>query len=546
MFTLDNFEDGIDASFLQHGLEYFRGGRVLGLKEFDRDHWRARVKGSFDYTVEVTLSEREIIDSYCGCPYEGDFCKHEIAVFYALAGDTEKPKKSDDSLLDEMSKEQLLSLIDKARSEILEFDEFITAELELVNSANDKNSFKRIIRDSLNYAKDRHGFIDYWQSHKAVRGTEKVFDQGKNLEPVNQTAAIDAYGAIIETLVPALQYADDSNGALGEYIEQAFMGLGQIAQSKLSSQTRVYLINYCLSEYRDKKYDGWHFSLEFLRIAGEMATKQEKARLFNELDVYVAGLSRKSEYSSEYEAEKVALIKLGFIKKHESKDAADRFIEQNIHFNDIREEAVRSAIKENNLDQAKVLAKEGAKINRAKYPGLVNSYLGFLLTIAEREKDYDGQVDLLMKLFLDSHNNKFSYFEKLRSVSTKQDWPVILKKIVSQINNTYDLAMIYSIEKDWPQVLAAVRRSNSHHLANQYFKELSKLFPKELVEIYERFVFEGVDYAGGRGDYAQRANFLKTISDLGYSSRAKEISTALKEKYKNRRAMLQEFMEAGF
>lgn len=544
MFTLDNFEDGIDNDFLRRGFEYFNAGKILIIKETDKGKWKAKIRGNFDYNVNVILADREIIESFCDCPYEGDFCKHEIAVFYALAGDDLNIKKPKELPLSKMSKEQLFSLVEQGRNEFPEFDEFVAAELKMIKKDKfDKIFFKEIIVNSLNYAKDRHGFIDYWQSRKATIGAEKVYEQARDFEDKNQILAIDAYGSIIENLVPALQYSDDSDGMIGEMIDFALAGLGQVANNIKNQDAREYLFKYCAKEALDKKYHDWHFGLDLLRILGLIALKNEKDKLFGALDNYLSNID--SEYNSEYEAEKVALVKLAFIEKYEEEIAAEVFIAENLHLNDIREEAVKRVIKKNDLAEAKKIANDGIEINKNKYPGLVHTYLKFLFEISELENDYDAKIDFLLQLFLNGSRHEFEYFNKLKSLSKKDDWPLILEKIKKNIDNAYDLAQIFDIEKDWPKLLQIVKNSNSHYLVDQYFDQLKK-YPEELVKIYEKLVYEGIEYAGGRGDYSQRARFLGVIYELGYIEMAKKIGQELKEKYKNRRAMIEEFSKAGF
>lgn len=545
MFTLDNFEDGIDNNFLRRGLEYFTAGKILNLKEISKGKWKARVRGNFDYCVNVILADQEIIESFCDCPYEGDFCKHEIAVFYSLSGANSSTKKTKEIPLSKMSKEQLVSLIERGRSEFMEFDELITTELKIAKTDKlDKKTFKEIILDSLRYAKDRHGFIDYYQSRKATIGADKVYEQAQDLENKNQIGAIDAYGSIIENLVPALQYTDDSDGNIGEMIEFAFIGLDRVAKNIANQNVRHCLFEYCQKEGLDKKYDGWHFGLEFLRILGIVSSKNEKVKFFETLDAYLADLE--GGHSSEYDAEKIALIKLSFIEKYEGVKATEIFIKENMKLNDIREEAVKRAIKKNQLEEAKKIANDGISINKTKYPGLVYTYLKFLFEISEIEDDYDSQIDLLLRLFMGDHRHDFEYFNKLKSVSRKGDWQVIVEKIKKGIDSDYVLAQIFQIENNWTDLLNVVRKSSSHYLADQYFDRLSQLFPAELAKIYEKLVYSGIEYAGDRGDYSQRARFLKIIFDLGQIDVAKRIGKELKEKYKNRRAMIEEFSRLGF
>lgn len=52
--------------------------------EISDDIIRADVIGSEDYEVEISLSNGEVTDMYCSCPYALDDrnCKHMAAVLY--------------------------------------------------------------------------------------------------------------------------------------------------------------------------------------------------------------------------------------------------------------------------------------------------------------------------------------------------------------------------------------------------------------------------------------------------------------------------------
>ncbi|MCL2576836.1 MAG: SWIM zinc finger family protein [Defluviitaleaceae bacterium] len=121
--NLNNFESHVDSKILARGREYFNFGHIVSL-EHNGDEWVAEVDGSDEYTVSVNISDAfEIIDTYCDCPYDwGDYCKHQIAVFFALREKgaelviENKSKKSDkketlENILSKLDKQTLISLI---------------------------------------------------------------------------------------------------------------------------------------------------------------------------------------------------------------------------------------------------------------------------------------------------------------------------------------------------------------------------------------------------------------------------------------------------
>ena len=85
MLTLNNFEDEVNGTILQRGRSYFKQHAIIDLEMTSDDTWVAEVEGTDIYQVEVTLKNNdEITEFYCDCPYDGDVCKHVVAVFYEL------------------------------------------------------------------------------------------------------------------------------------------------------------------------------------------------------------------------------------------------------------------------------------------------------------------------------------------------------------------------------------------------------------------------------------------------------------------------------
>lgn len=77
---------------LNRGRDYFRAGKAKKLTwEADPDDelkavFSATVRGSRNYKVEIQEDSEEITSMSCTCPYaaEGNYCKHEAAVLYAI------------------------------------------------------------------------------------------------------------------------------------------------------------------------------------------------------------------------------------------------------------------------------------------------------------------------------------------------------------------------------------------------------------------------------------------------------------------------------
>ena len=70
----------------QRGKRYFQDNKVFSITNH-RNHYHAPVLGKEAYSVNLTLNDNtNIVQASCDCPYakDGNRCKHEAALYYAL------------------------------------------------------------------------------------------------------------------------------------------------------------------------------------------------------------------------------------------------------------------------------------------------------------------------------------------------------------------------------------------------------------------------------------------------------------------------------
>ncbi len=97
--------------------KYFQNGAITEFKMSNNEVY-AVVSGTEDYEVNMQIDDSgNIISSYCDCPYDmGEFCKHEVAVMYAIREYFPNTGKSDSAydlkeLLLKQSKETLVEIL---------------------------------------------------------------------------------------------------------------------------------------------------------------------------------------------------------------------------------------------------------------------------------------------------------------------------------------------------------------------------------------------------------------------------------------------------
>jgi len=83
---LADFEEDVEPIIYERGVAYHDAGAVVKLNR-SGDTWTANVSGTREYAVRVRLGNfNSVIESECNCPYDrGDICKHEVAVYLAIA-----------------------------------------------------------------------------------------------------------------------------------------------------------------------------------------------------------------------------------------------------------------------------------------------------------------------------------------------------------------------------------------------------------------------------------------------------------------------------
>ena len=94
MITLDNFEDFVPYKILTRGEEYYDNGAVSELEETSPGEWTATVEGTDEYNVEISMNGKNVESWYCDCPYDGEICKHVVAVLLAIRDKKRKSRSS--------------------------------------------------------------------------------------------------------------------------------------------------------------------------------------------------------------------------------------------------------------------------------------------------------------------------------------------------------------------------------------------------------------------------------------------------------------------
>lgn len=244
-----------------------------------------------------------------------------------------------------------------------------------------KEAYKLLIQQMFYSGEDRHGFVDYRSTRRVMRGVYDLLSQAESLEEKHEiNRAIPIVQAVIEVLVPALQQADDSDGKIGGGISQAFEILEAVATQVAPKQQEAFF-RYCLEESQSKTYEGWDFHWEFLESAALLTnTPERQQKLFDILDTFAK--NQKDNFSSHYNRERAAKIKLSVFEWQRNKKAIEPFLQANLELDAIRMIVIKKRLKEKKFDEVRKLCADGIRLAEAhKWPGTVVQYQKILLEI---------------------------------------------------------------------------------------------------------------------------------------------------------------------
>lgn len=557
---LSQFQQSADPAILDRGRSYFRNGHVISFEEVQPGEYEAVVEGTEDYLVNLTVIDGSLEDCSCTCPYDYcSVCKHIVAAVLYLQKEepgfqeppedkktVKKPaakKKTISEQVDEMlgslSHDDLKDFIKKQCISDPAFRRSFISGFLYKTSDESPEKYREQVKGILRSAKGRDNFIS-WSRVGMVGKTVNIMLEiaNRHVNEGNFMSAINICLPVAEEMVKALDYADDSNGDIGENINLAFDILAQISESEISEEVRLHLFEQVLKEYKKEIFSGWDWQIDLLEIAVQLVKTNKEAEKVMSL------LSTHSHH--EYESEQMTKLEYELIKKISGDTEAEKFIEQNLDNPELRRKALTRAIKEKNLEKAEALANDGIKMDSEDKPGLAKEWYDWLLKIALKKNDGNKVIEYARYLFIDGFRHDQDNYAILKKYTEPSEWRNFVEVMISEIRKKGHwseidvIGKIYIEEQWWPRLLDLI--SGNRHLPTiqHYEKYLSELYPAELAEIYEKGITDYLKRAEGRNHYQEACRYMHRMVKLGARKRVNELILSLRREYPKRRALLEE------
>lgn len=577
MLSLQNFETQIDPTILQRGKQYYSQKAIALLEETEDNVWQAEVEGSETYQVELSLADKNEISSYaCDCPYDGDICKHVVAVLFAVRTEVKKPEGKQrkqkrsaernvfENLLQTISTKEYQDFIRQYASKHKDFK----TEFELFFAEKDERidvgkKYEKLIQALIRKYSDR-GFVDYRATFGLSKEIDKVLDSGHNfIAKRNFSDAFILAKVVLKAMMEVVSQCDDSAGNIGSTLDDTIQLIEDITIAEQAApDLKEQIFTFLKGELSGKEYfDYGDMGYELFGVFQNLAIQLHKSDEFiGFIDARLPQLSgRYNDYRKEYFQKQ----KIEFLAATGKTGEAEALVQQSLDIVEVRQGEVEKAIAKKDYTSAKKLIADGIKIAEGKdHPGTVSAWQKELLRLAVLEND-TAAIRRLSRHFAFHQWFSEEYYKQWKATFNKAEWKEVIENFIAitikEVTKAWEsqkssywrpahppllqkLAPVYIQEHYWHRLLALVQKENNLDITLSYHTYLAPHYPAELLEIYlPAFAAQG-QQANGRGEYANLVRKMqKVMQDIPKGKeKIKAIARSLKEQFPRRPAMVEE------
>ena len=562
--TLSGFTEEVSPIIVGRGLDYLDQGRVTSLEETESGHWVARVRGTTEYTVEISLSNDDVTSWICTCPYDyGPVCKHVVAVLCALedrvfAGSenaTESPSA-------QSTAERFQSLVERAdpadlRKFLSEYARYhpeirrdFLAKFTEADAPDAWRDYAAVIRESARAGAGRHGFIDYSYSFQVMQPVHKMLQQAYDmLEHKDYQGAWHIARAVMQEVPKLIQRMDDSGGDGSLTTDNALDILREIGMETDDDDLQSDVFNYLIQQMPKNPYTDFGFDDGMHTIATEIfRTPKQANRVEQIIDARLEEAKQsEDEFGREFKYNSALKHKIRFLEQTDRTDEVDEIIDAHLDIDEFRERRIREAIDSEDFERAQTLVQERIdRIKEQRYGrGFVYRWEQWLFRIAEAKGDTENIRRYAQHFFLNRLGG-MPWYETLKSTYSEEKWSEILAGLLRELgsrgnSSVRTLAEVYVTEHRLDDLLKLLQNNPELTLLQTYSEHLADEYPDEVLVLYGRALRDYAKQNTGRKYYRQIVRTLNGLRNLpGGAEFVQDLVAEFRETYTRRPAMQEE------
>ena len=551
---------------LERGYDYYCDDAVENM-EISDDIIRADVIGSEDYEVEISLSNGEVTDMYCSCPYalDGRNCKHMAAVLYEWSENEAEEKKDEENAINtdlfqpaytvNSHKKKLTAvegLVSGANEEdVRSFLAAVLAEDEklLLRFHNIIN--KQVTREDINnYIRQvdiitdrylgRNHFISYYEADGFISELEEIIDEDvrRMIDNGNYLSAFEVMNYIFVLIGDVdMDDSDGDTGMLADRIYQLWLEL----LVKVSSKEKRKMFDWFTSHLDGSVIDYLEEYIEQIIIEEFEEKEYEQAKLDFIEDMIARSERKDSDWSRDYGVGKWAVRYLEMLQE---KKASDEQIEEVCKRywknSSVRRYYVDICMKKKEYDHVLQILDECILLDK-QYRGLISEYSKKKKEIYLLQGNKSAYIEQLWKLVLEHEAGDLELYRELKKQYTADEWLVKREEIFGKLPAYAHVEKLYKEEKLYDRLLVYVLNSPGLYALQEYEKVLKKEYPEQILNKYKDEVSKMAVHTSDRKNYAHLVSLLRKMQQMkGGSKLVEQIVAEWKIKYKNRPAMMDE------
>lgn len=545
---------------LNRGYTYWSSEAIAHITEDGLGNWTATVVGSQNYLVKIEASDYEMVMCRCTCPYAEDApCKHIAAVLLELEeqevefGISENGDEklnpvtgSIEDFLEKAGRDQLAGFIRSVCGADPLLHHKFMAYMTPSDESSGKPEFRKIIQAGLESAQ--------WQGYSYdsdfVDASGPAYDLLEQAEQLKKNGAwktvIEISQTVLEEMVPALEYIDDSYGEIGSAISLATDLLWEAAEQPLDSELQASFFGWCMESIRDNRYEDWDTQADLMALAGHLADGQHQvAELEEFLDARIENINNNRDgYNWRYRLEDAVSLKINLLQNQDRADEAYKLMEEYRHLPRILEMLLMRVWEEGEFARVEELAENVIKTHGKELPGLISGWLEWLVKAAEARGDHDLLRKRLKDVFYKTPT--MENYRRLKKVTPADHWRDVCDEVISELkkghrSSYYILTDIYEEENRMDDLLAWVKKNPGFDTLKRYGHHFKTTHKELIFSMYERLIRQFLANNVGRKYYRDMARILRELSRSGYKDLVPSLVADLKKQYYNRPALQDEF-----
>ncbi len=523
----------VPKRIFDRGKELLEEERILEIDE-GKNGIKARIRGSYrsEYIVRIKMKDTDIIDWNCTCPYDGDICKHVVAVLLEVARSRnieikrrKRKTKNDlaEEIVDKIPPEELKKFV----KNFLHFDkslrDALLAQFSYYADVGTKSleaKYNAIFRNLLSrYKKD--GFIDYYDAIDFGNQVERMISSGEILLKMgNLDEAFIIAKTVIRNWTKNLNNMDDSAGPTSFVMSAAFELLVNLYRAG-----KEEVFNFLIEEGKKQIYGDYGIDFDFADALVEIADSPEKAKkVLSFLEMLNFNDGRKAKL----------LLKF-FPEEYE------KFVKEQAHNWEIAKFHIEKLMEEKSYEKA---------LNYVNYvlslsPPYRDLFLSHKATVLKKLGKREEALQTYLELF--ALTRSFNYILEAKELASKKEWKEIKKKIKKSLHG-FPLIEFLLEEEDYEEIVEELEKlKDSFGNDLEFFKKgvsIVKKLPEELrnkgIEILLDSSFQLFKTRTYRDFYRKFLSALDEILKISDKERIINFLMKLIESYPTRRALREE------